>query len=74
MRVLAIIASMLLIGCDARYNVDNMVVVAKKDLGEGLVEYRLRVHGTRSDAANINIATKDNSYQLHDRLKITNKD
>ena len=66
--------AMLLVGCDYRYNMDDMEVVAKKDLGSDMVEYTIQTKGDRNDSFHINLSSKDNSFQIHDRIKITSKD
>jgi hypothetical protein len=57
-----------------RYNMDDMRIMAKKDLGEGMVEYTISTGGPRNDVLHFNLSSRDNSFQVYDRLKISNKD
>lgn len=53
---------------------DSMEIVAKKNLGSNMVEYRVCNKGQNYYYDCINLSSSDNSFQIYDRVKLTNKD
>lgn len=76
MRTFLAALAFLLVACDSRYPVDDMIITAKKDLGKGWVEYTILAQGDGNAnwTTRLNVSTKDNSWQLKDKLRVTKKD